>query len=262
MICCAYFRVDFFDWESRQFDSRPEWQDVDGMGGGIRKYARKTPRRWICSPGPGGSGCAFWKDSLCSLQKRLGVSAMPSVCRTYPRVITRLGDRVERSLDPCCPVSVNLTRDWRIGELSIEGDGPLPSDEEYLRRERAFSALSDTSVPFDAVLRKLSDEYSCAAEIPALPDLSGEHDIFLRKATALLVLSDILPYEGYPTVPNVMTFIIDFACSFVPVLSSSGTSDWWEMSLLFSRELVRKVISEGFDEDMEDRYIDILEDRR
>lgn len=258
MICCGYFRIYFFDREARQFDTRPEWQDMDGQGHGIRDFVVRKDNEWVCRSREEG-GCIFFENKLCSIQKNISASAMPSVCRTYPRIITRFANRVEYALDPCCPVAVNLTQDWNIGEFAVSGDGPNPDDADFLRRERAFTILRDKGISLSEALQKLADEYDTGHIIPQFC-LNATHEGFLRKVAAFFGLSIVLPYEGYPDIPNIAGWLLDFLVGFIPKLEASGLGDWWQMSCMFSRELVDAEIRDRFDGDIEERYIDVNEE--
>lgn len=47
--------------------------------------------------------CSFLADGLCSIHGRYGEELLPDVCATYPRSLTRIGERVELAGRPSCP---------------------------------------------------------------------------------------------------------------------------------------------------------------
>src|SRR5579862_1817025 len=54
------------------------------------------------------AGCAFLSGGLCSIQERLGESYLSNMCATYPRVMNRAGDVLQRSLDLSCPEAARV----------------------------------------------------------------------------------------------------------------------------------------------------------
>jgi lysine-N-methylase len=55
-----------------------------------------------------GPHCPFLAQGLCSIQSRLGEDYLPNTCATYPRVMTVVGDVLERTLDLSCPEAARL----------------------------------------------------------------------------------------------------------------------------------------------------------
>src|SRR6185369_16666003 len=47
-------------------------------------------------------------DRLCSLQRRYGESVLPDICASYPRVASRVGQRIEVSGSLSCPEMARL----------------------------------------------------------------------------------------------------------------------------------------------------------
>jgi lysine-N-methylase len=74
------------------------------------------------------SGCPFLSEGLCSIQLRLGEAYLPQMCATYPRVMNKVGDVLQRSLDLSCPEAARVALlDPRPMEF-VEGDyqdGPI-----------------------------------------------------------------------------------------------------------------------------------------
>ncbi len=54
------------------------------------------------------AGCSFLSEGLCSIQQRLGESYLSDMCATYPRVMNRAGEVLQRSLDLSCPEAARL----------------------------------------------------------------------------------------------------------------------------------------------------------
>jgi lysine-N-methylase len=57
---------------------------------------------------PHESGCSFLSEGLCSIQLELGEAALSNMCATYPRVMNRVGDVLQRSLDLSCPEAARV----------------------------------------------------------------------------------------------------------------------------------------------------------
>lgn len=54
------------------------------------------------------AGCAFLSQGLCSIQQRLGESYLSNMCATYPRVMNRVDEVLQRSLDLSCPEAARV----------------------------------------------------------------------------------------------------------------------------------------------------------
>ncbi len=52
--------------------------------------------------------CPFFSVGLCSIQQRLGEEYLSKRCATYPRVINRVGEVLQRSLDLSCPEAARV----------------------------------------------------------------------------------------------------------------------------------------------------------
>ncbi|MBQ0094987.1 MAG: hypothetical protein KBT49_04295 [Bacteroidetes bacterium] len=257
MICCRYFRIFFFNWETDQFSTKSEWQDIDGKGNSIREFVTRERGRCLFRSGNEGD-CSFFRNNMCDLQIRHGKDAMPSVCRTYPRVISRMPGRLEYALDPCCPAVAFSAQNWTTGHFTVEGDGPQPSDPDFIRRKSVLDSLADSGIPLDKCLEQFADEYNTGIKDIHI-GLEGRKLEFARKMTALLIWSCIPSYEGYPTIDNIASFIISVIQKLADRLSTFKSDDWKEMSLLFCDLLIRMENEAGIEEDVEEKYIDIDE---
>jgi lysine-N-methylase len=140
-----------------------------------------------------GSACAFLSEGLCSIQRRLGEEYLSKMCATYPRVVNRVDDVVQRSLDLSCPEAARLVllnsdpikfverEDGGASapaevDISALRDSPEPYREFRAMRRRAISLLQDRSYPIEARLRMLGDltpgtSPDPAAEVEILSDL-------------------------------------------------------------------------------------------
>jgi lysine-N-methylase len=67
--------------------------------------------------------CPFLSEGLCSIQQRFGEDYLSNMCATYPRVINRVDDVVQRSLDLSCPEAARIVL---LNPQPIEFD-----EEEY-----------------------------------------------------------------------------------------------------------------------------------
>ena len=243
MNCCEYYAIRLFRKEETLFD--PCLLELGDNGMQIK--SRKK------------GGCIFWIDKrLCSLQTDEGVSAMPIVCRTYPRIIGKYDHLVEFGLEPCCPVVAASVKDWEIGELLVEGDASTADDPIAAKRDEVVHMLADLSLSFGRCLELLADLYGSDAAIPEIT-VTGEILEFLRRETALMCWSYLRYFDGVEEVDNLMKVIITAVSRFIRKTEGRLFDSWWEMGLEFSRLLVAYYLEIGYDIDHEDRYCDFLE---
>jgi lysine-N-methylase len=106
--CCAGWivHVDKLTYGKYQNCSSPELGPalralitINEKSSSDEDYARIVPDE---------SGCLFLSGGLCSIQLQLGELALSNMCATYPRVINRAGDVLQRSLDLSCPEAARL----------------------------------------------------------------------------------------------------------------------------------------------------------
>jgi lysine-N-methylase len=75
------------------------------------------------------AGCPFLSDGLCSVQQRLGEEYLSDMCATYPRVINRVDDVLQRSMDLSCPEAARMAlldpRPMEFGEQEYREDGSI-----------------------------------------------------------------------------------------------------------------------------------------
>jgi len=256
--CCEVFRILFFNWEKERFGSLAQWQDIDGKGTPLTRYVVDDGQE--CCLGKNEHGCCpfFTDGKLCGLQLRFGQEALPSVCRTFPRLITKLPDRTEYALDTCCVHVLQLVRDWTPGDFEYV-DGDVPSDDEFLTRKRAMTLLSDCSLDIDSVLAQIGSLYDFQWRHRSFHFNALQLD-FLRKAIAATIWAYAIPYCGHHNHPKSMIAIMAFFSGYLDHLDCSGISGWDELSVDFSRGLSDFVKREKFDDEIEGRYVDSLQD--
>lgn len=256
--CCGVFRVLFFNWEKKLFEAKPEWQDADGNGRPLTAFL-KNDREECCLSKKEDGFCQFLtKDNLCGLQLKYGPGALPSVCRTYPRLITRFPDRTEYALDTCCVQVLRMLENWTPGDFDFVGD-EIPSDEAFLVRKRALEILADPSMDLDSALREIGRLYEFQWRHLELHFDELQLD-FLRKAIAATIWAYALPYSGHHKHPKSMVAIMEFLNEYLARLSRTDVNGWKELSLDFSRGLTSFVKRIEFDDEIEDRYVDVLQD--
>lgn len=255
--CCQFYRIGFFRWEADKFDTNPLWKDIDGKGNSIRHYLKKDDYGWAFTKAENGD-CIFLKERLCSIQRRIGPEAMPCICRTFPRVISKLNGRLEYSLDPCCPVVSYLAKDWDL-DFELSGDGDFEKDEKFLKREKILKLLTDKKVALKECFAAMAEEYGTGLEIPDF-SLTGAREEYIRKTTILMIWCFIIAYDNYPTIPNMAAYIITLMLQTIEKFEKEGTSeDWWEMSVSFTELFIKSIIELEFDRDDENTYVDVLD---
>src|SRR5579871_296400 len=138
-------------------------------------YAKATLNRSVC---------AFLSEGLCAIQSRLGEEYLSNMCATYPRVVNRVGDEVQRSLDLSCPEAARLAllnsdpiefveREGAQAsvlaavDIAALGDSPEPYREFRAMRRRAIALLQDRSYPIETRLLMLGDLAPGASPDPA-----------------------------------------------------------------------------------------------
>lgn len=262
MNCCSLLHIPFFEWEANQMDTKPEWQDIDGEGHAFKEFTHRERNFLMCDHSSKGY-CKLRNDNkLCSIQIRYGESAMPSVCRTYPRMITKFTDRVEYSLDPCCPIALYSLKTWNIGEFTVsDASCRFDSENQDIKdRNSVIEYFANTENTLKDCFRKMAAVYGSERIVP-LPALSEKQTTFFRKASAFHFWSYVLAYEGYPGIDNVTDVLLQFFSEYAPTLPESS-DDWEEMCRHYSASLIRFVQRIGFDFEIEGRYRDSSEDIR
>lgn len=253
-LSCCCFRINIFRFEEKKFGTFPQWCDIDGRGTDIREFLNKDETGYYMKSLP--DGCCIFRDcdKMCSIQKRYGMDALPAICRTYPRIISRFKDRIEFALEPCCPMAARSAEHWDIRSV-ISDDVREDENPSWFRRDKALSILADAGIGFSDCLRQLSDLYGCGREIPET-DLTPFLYDFLRKQTALMIWGYILYYDGIKEVGNIMEFIIDIVLAFIKQASHRSYSRWGDACDDYSRFLLEYSTKRNFIQDYEDRFND------
>ncbi len=95
-------------------------------------------------------------NGLCPIQARLGLEAMCTVCRDYPRFVRHYGLITEHGLSMSCPEALELALGRAPGRISAANQDPVvPNDldpERYMllrqAREQALALLAKEALPF------------------------------------------------------------------------------------------------------------------
>jgi lysine-N-methylase len=122
--CCVGWlvHVDKATYEKYQTFSDPKWgpalrtlTTINENASGDDDYAKIIFN---------GAACSFLSGGLCSIQHTLGESYLPNMCATYPRVMNRVDDVLQRSLDLSCPEAARVAL---LDPLPMEFD-----EQEYV----------------------------------------------------------------------------------------------------------------------------------
>jgi hypothetical protein len=112
-----------------------------------------------------GGGCPFLSAGLCSIQQRLGEGFLPKMCATYPRVVNRVDDVLQRSLDLACPEASRVLlldpqpmqfeeREYTDGSIHLEN---LPSLDT--------SSLTECSEPYVSLRTFGASSFRCCKTV-------------------------------------------------------------------------------------------------
>lgn len=254
--CLSGFHLTLFDYEVKQMDSFPAWQNIDGKGSCMRAFTFEGKNGVELLEKENGECIFHQKNHLCALQCNNGPEALPAICRTYPRVITRSGDYMEFALDPCCPNVSMLAKDWKIGELEVAGEGEMCSDEKHRKRNAALSILADDSLSLEKSFSAVSELMSAGVEVPSL-GLSEIGAEFVRKAFYLLLWCEILPYEHLMDMSKMTALLLNCVLDFSGQIKTEAMDDWNQMSVQFAKWLVKVNIESGIDFENEETFIDL-----
>jgi lysine-N-methylase len=114
------------------------------------------------------AGCPFLSEGLCSIQQHLGEDYLSNMCATYPRVMNRVDEVLQQSLDLSCPEAARMAllnpqpmefneaayKDGSIRggnlpllDISSLKDSPDPYRSFREVRSRVISLLQDRSYP-------------------------------------------------------------------------------------------------------------------
>ena len=229
---------------------------MDGKKHNIREFIHKESGRWMCDIDKRNCCVFHTEDELCGLQLRYGDSTMPSVCRTFPRMITKYTDRVEYSLDPSCPIVVYSLRNWKIGDFLIEGetDCDCTADPSYDARQKVVNCFADPHKSLADCFGRIAGVYSSDTTV-AVPDLTTFQEAFVRKVCAFHFWTCVLAKEGFPGIDNIGALLLEFYAGYVPT-AVECPDDWETMSRHFTAALISYERRIDFDLDIEGRYCD------
>jgi lysine-N-methylase len=88
------------------------------------------------------AGCPFLCDGLCSVQQRLGEGYLSDMCATYPRVMNRVDEVLQQSLDLSCPEAARVAL---LDPRPMEFDEQAYQDSSSIRLAN-FPALDTSSL--------------------------------------------------------------------------------------------------------------------
>jgi lysine-N-methylase len=164
-------------------------RDDEELGAGNSAILAQTP-----------SGDCTWltDEKLCAIQARLGESALPLTCHSFPRRQVRAGDRVSMYLVLGCPEAARLA----LSDPAAMDMVPFPrpaSERPPPTRERKFTGLATAAERADFTL----DAIDAAAEplADAARSLIGTPSLTVWQASALYwrMVSEIVAPENDST---------------------------------------------------------------
>lgn len=150
-----------------------------------------------------GITCPFLSDGLCSIQLQLGEDYLPDMCATFPRVINRVDDVLQRSLDLACPEAARVV---------LLDPGPIEFDERPY--QDGSVRLADFASLDMSRLRQAPDPY-----------------VFFREVRRLTL--SLLQDRSYP----VWKRLYALGC-FCERLDQIGIAGWDERALQRLREFI------------------------
>lgn len=192
--CCA------FAW--RVVLDKPDYSRLKAALAGTPGERERFDRGCARSPGAGeaarpyatlqraGDGrCVFLEPGgLCSVQATHGAAALPGVCATYPRVVTRVGDRLSLTTGLSCPEAARLCL-LADDATDVEAADPAPPERLLVRHhlpERSGDPFVRNFLPirgaFVALL--LRREYPMASRLHAALHLARRLDDARRGSPA------------------------------------------------------------------------------
>lgn len=106
-----------------------------------------TDEQGVCiSMRPNGD-CPFWTENhRCQRQRGDDQTALPTICRFFPRIVNVYSDRAEYSLDTLCPEVCRLVATWEIGDVCVDGDAEF-ADPQYRRRAEEMESYRTLELP-------------------------------------------------------------------------------------------------------------------
>ena len=164
--CCTGFRFPLRRGEEKRLP-RESWTEDE---------------RGLCFVARPNGDCPFWTpERRCPFQHGADQSALPGVCRVFPRIVTDYPDRTELCLDVLCPEVFRLIAGWEIGDLRVDGGVEL-ADPQYLRRAEEMASYRTLELPgaepaFADYLRRLG-AYLLIVHYPIYADVPKAQGVF------------------------------------------------------------------------------------
>ncbi|KFA90636.1 flagellin lysine-N-methylase [Archangium violaceum] len=190
--CCTGLRVPV---------SEPQWARMRAAVAGSAEESERLHR--CITPNPGGAATehAFIEmrpdghcplldtERLCSLQRRHGDTVLPDICATFPRAVTRWGERVEVSGTLACP---EVARLCLLEEDAVEpvptplaaSHVPRPETARHIPADAEDAWAFHAETVREALLRLLHRrEYPLASRLAMLGHLAHGLDGFYFRGT-------------------------------------------------------------------------------
>ena len=113
-----------------------------------------------------GAACSFLSDGLCSIQQRLGEEYLSITCATFPRIINRVDEVLQRALGLACPEAARLVlldpkpmefdeREYEDGSIRL-GNSPSVDTSSLTNSPEPYRFFPDVQRLVTALLQNRS----------------------------------------------------------------------------------------------------------
>ncbi len=159
-----------------------------------------------------GTRCPALSEGLCSIQQGLGESWLSDKCSSYPRVLTRLQGKIERSLHLSCPEAARLVltdpEAMLFQESTVDEPPHRPgavssidvgfSDEMHSSRALIVKIVKERNRPLPARLESLGRAVNTFAGLDPkeAPAILQDHLQQLQRGASNQAPSDQAPADG------------------------------------------------------------------
>ena len=190
--CCSGLKVPV---------SEPQWARMRAAVAGSPEESERLHQCVTPNPGRASTEHAFLQmrpdghcplldtERLCSLQRRHGDAVLPDICATFPRVVTRWGERMEVSGTLACP---EVARLCLLAEDAVEpvptpiesANVPRPETARHIPADAEDAYTFHAETVREALLRLLPRrEYPLASRLAMLGHLAHGLDGFYFRGT-------------------------------------------------------------------------------
>ncbi|HEX8438925.1 flagellin lysine-N-methylase [Archangium sp.] len=191
--CCSGLRVPVSEahWQRMQATVASSPEETERLYQLVlpNPDGASTPEHAFIQMRPDGH-CPFLDtERLCSLQRRHGDAVLPDICATFPRVVTKWGERVEVTGTLACPEVARqclLAEDAvePVSEPSLSQHVPRPESARHLPLDEADAYGFHADTVRAAMLRLLHRrEYPLASRLALLGHLAYGLDSFYFRGT-------------------------------------------------------------------------------